>query len=120
MDAGLVRLIPQRIEGLQSPKPASFDVLRLCANERDAALVSLRLSHLTQKELAARIGVSPQALSKWMREGVPGGRVRAFCNATGTRLLEQFHALHHAMREAAGAPRESERIARIAAIAEAA
>lgn len=120
MDAGLPRLIPQRIEGLPTPKPAPANVLRLCASERDAVLVSIRLSTLTQKEVAARVGVTPQAMSKWVREGVPGGRVRAFCNATGTQLLAQYHALQHAMRDAAGNPRECDRIARIAAQAVAA
>lgn len=113
-------MIPARIEGVPTPKPAPFDVLRMCGDERDAVLVSIRLSRLSQREIAQRVGVSPQALSKWVRLGVPGDRVRAFGNATGTTLLAQFHALHHAMREAAGQPRECDRIARIAALAEAA
>lgn len=126
MDAGLRRLtqveglLPARLEAVPSPKPAPFDVLRLCSSERDAVLVSIRLSRLSQREIAARIGVTPQALSKWKQDGVPGDRTRAFCNATGTTLLAQYHALHNAMRESAGQSREADRIARIAALAEAA
>ncbi|WCE04459.1 helix-turn-helix transcriptional regulator [Pseudoxanthomonas sp. JBR18] len=102
---------------MPSPKNAPFDVLRLCNSERDAVLVSIRISKLSQKEIAARVGVSKQALSKWVREGIPGGRVRAFCNATGTLLVQQYLAMHRAMREASGVRCENDRIGEIAAIA---
>ncbi len=113
----LTGLLPVRIEAVPSPRNAPFEVLRLCSSERDAVLVSVRMSKLSQREIAARIGVSKQALSKWLREGVPGARVRAFCNATGTLLLQQYIAMHRAMREASGQRCENDRINEIAAIA---
>lgn len=120
MDTGrqqLTGLLPSRIEAIPSPRNAPFDVLRLCNSERDAVLVSIRMSKLSQREIAARIGVSKQALSKWLREGVPGSRVRGFCSATGTLLLQQYIAMHRAMREASGHRCENDRIGEIAAIA---
>lgn len=117
MDAGLLRLTPTPI---QSARPAPFDVLRLCGSERDAALVSVRMSRLSQAQIAARMGVTKQALSKFLTEGFPPGRVTAFCNVTGTALLSQYVALHRALRDANGTPRESDRIAQIAAMAGAA
>lgn len=95
--------------------PAAEDTLRLCTSERDALLVSITLSGLTYDELGARIGVSKQAVHKWTREGIPHKRVRAFCNATGTRLLEQYIDLQRALRAAQHRTREADRIAAIAA-----
>jgi hypothetical protein len=92
----------------------------MCNTERDAVLVSLQLSGCTLETIGARIGVSKQAISKWGREGVPGRRVRAFCNATGTTLLKQFIDLQRAMRHISGTPREIDRIAEIAKHSEAA
>lgn len=116
MDTGLLRLtLP-----VQSARPAPFDVLRLCGSERDAVLVSVRMSKLSQATIAARMGVSKQAVSKWLQSGVPGDRVTQFCNVTGTSLLAQYIAMHRAFRDASGAPRESDRIAQIAALAVAA
>lgn len=93
---------------------ASDETLRLCASERDAVLVSIQLSGLTYAEIGARCGVTKQAVEKWARNGVPGGRERAFMNATGTRLVEQYRLLQEAMRIAQGRVRESDRIAHIA------
>lgn len=114
------RLLPPRIEGVQSPRSVSFDVLRLCASERDAMLVSLRVGKVSQAAAAARMGVSQQAVSKWLSEGIPSGRVTAFCNATVCSALAQYHAMHRAFRESSGVARESDRIAQIAALAVAA
>lgn len=83
-------------------------------------LVSVRLSRLSQATIASRMGVSKQAFSKWLAMGIPGERVTAFCNVTGTSLLAQYHAMNLAYREASGAPRETDRIAQIAALAGAA
>lgn len=113
-------LLPRRIEAVAQARPASPETLRLCGCERDAVLVSLQLSHCTLEEIGARIGVTKQAVSKWAREGVPARRVRAFCNATGTTLLQQFIALQRAMRQVSGTPREADRIAEIAKHSEAA
>lgn len=107
-------LLPRRLELVAGALPASQDTLRLCNSERDAVLVSLQLSNCTLDEIGARIGVSKQAVSKWAREGVPSRRVRAFCNATGTTLLQQFIDLQRALRIVSGHPRESDRIADIA------
>jgi hypothetical protein len=112
--------LPQRIEGVRSPQAATDDTLRLCASERDAVLVSITLSALTYDEIGSRCGVTKQAVYKWTREGVPHKRVRAFCNATGTRLLEQYLELQKALRAAQGRVREADRIAAIASYSQAA
>ena len=83
-------------------------------------LVSVRLSRLSQANIAARMGVTKQAFSKWLAVGIPPERVTAFCNVTGTNLLAQYHAMNRAFRDASGAPREADRIAQIAALAGAA
>ena len=71
-------------------------------------------------ELLARMGVSKQAISKWLKEGVPGRRVRAFCNATGSLLVSQYADLQRAMRYCSGRSRDADRIAEIASHSEAA
>lgn len=112
---------PRRLEAVPTAKPAAESVLRLCASERDAYLVSIQLSGLSFAEIASRIGgVSRQAVHKWRDEGVPESRTRAFCNATGTLLLIQFRELQKAIRMAQGRIRETDRIAQIAAMQEAA
>lgn len=111
---------PQRIEGIRSPSLASDEVLALCKTERDALLVSMTLSGLTYDEVAARIGVTKQAVNKWTRKGIPHERVTAFCNATGTRLVEQYIRWQLAKRQIARQLRESDRIAQIVEAARAA
>ena len=107
-------LLPQRIEAVRSPKVADEKTLRMCDSERDAVLVSIQLSSLTYDELGARIGVTKQAVNKWTRKGVPSKRVRAFCNATGSLLLQQYIDMQRALREITGRVREYDRIAAIA------
>lgn len=107
-------LLPHRMEGVRSPLLAPDETLRRCKDERDAFLVSVQLSGLTYEEIGARVGVSKQAVHKWATAGVPGRRVRAFCNATGTRLLDQWLAEHRAIQEVRGRLRERDRIAAIA------
>lgn len=106
--------LPHRIEAVRSPSMASDETLRLCSSERDAVLVSIQLSGLTYEEIGKRIGVTKQAVEKWTRKGIPGKRERAFMNATGTRLVEQYRQLQAAIRTAQGRVRESDRIAHIA------
>ncbi|MDQ3039069.1 MAG: hypothetical protein M3R16_04605, partial [Pseudomonadota bacterium] len=72
------------------------------------------MSGLTYAEIGARCGVTKQAVEKWTRKGVPGGRVRAFGNATGTRLVEQYVELERALRAAEGHIRERDYIDAIA------
>jgi len=110
-------LFQQRIEGIRSPAMASQDMLRMCRTERDAVLASITISGLTYSEIGARIGVSKQAVEKWARNGVPEARVRAFTNATGARLVEQYHALQEAFRAAEGNMRERDYIAAIVSAA---
>jgi hypothetical protein len=107
-------LFSQRIEAVRSPAPASADTLRLCVTERDAFLAAVTISGLTYEEIAARVGLTKQAVHKWGREGVPHSRVRAFCNATGTTLLRDFLDRERAVKAIQGRQRESERIAHIA------
>lgn len=104
------RLLPVRIEGIRSPSLASHEQMRLCRSERDAALASIAMSGLTYAEIGARCGVSKQSVEKWARKGVPQARVRAFSNATGTRLVEQYIALERALRAAEGHMRERDYI----------
>jgi phage terminase Nu1 subunit (DNA packaging protein) len=111
---------PQRIEGVRTPALASDDTLALCKSERDALLVSITLSGLTYEEIASRIGVTKQAVSKWTRKGIPHERVRAFCNATGSRLVEQFIRWQLAKRQMTQQMREADRIAAIVETARAA
>lgn len=107
-------LFSQRIEGVRSPAKGDERALRLCTSERDAFLASITLSGLTYDEIAARIGVSKQAVHKWRDAGVPHNRIRAFCNATGTMLLAEYLALERMMRQAVGRVREADRIQQIA------
>lgn len=106
-------LLPRRIEGVRSPSLACRETLRLCRSERDAVLASVALSKLTYAEIGARCGVTKQAVEKWTRKGIPSARVTAFCNATGTRLVEQYVELERAMRAAEGHMRERDYIAAI-------
>ncbi len=92
---------------------ADDETIALCKTERDALLVSVTLSGLTYDEIASRIGVSKQAVNKWTRKGIPPNRVRAFCNAVGTRLVEQFIRWQIAKRAVFNQMRESDRIAQI-------
>lgn len=112
----MTTLLPNRIEAVRSPIPASGDVLRLCASERDAFLVSVQISGLTYEELGKRVGVSKQGVHKWREQGVPQKRTRAFCNATGTLLVIQYRDLQRAIRTVQNRTREADRIAAIAAI----
>lgn len=70
-------LLPKRLEVVPSAKPASNDVLRMCASERDAFLVSVQLSGLTYEEIGKRVGVSKQGVHKWREQGVPHMQVAA-------------------------------------------
>jgi hypothetical protein len=113
-------LFQQRIEGIRSPRPADPKTVRLCFSEADAVKGSILISGLTLAEIGARIGVSKQAVGKWITNGVPEFRTTAFQNATGTLLLTQYRAMEQAEREAAGVVRESDRIARLASYSKAA
>lgn len=103
-------LLPQRIEGIRSPRDADERTLRMCFTESDAVVASIRLSGLSLDEIGARIGVSKQAVAKWKAQGVPSKRTQAFQNATGTRLLRQYRDMERALREAAGKGRERDRV----------
>jgi hypothetical protein len=111
---------PQRIEGIRTPAWASEETLDRCKTERDAFLVSVLLSGLTYEEISARMGLRKQSVHKWAVAGVPDRRVRAFCNATGTLLLEQWLTDYRAKQEARGRLRERDRIAAIASYTRAA
>ena len=108
-------LIPQRIEGIRSPRAADPRTVILCRCEEDAVKASIRLSGLTMDVIGARIGVSKQAVAKWRRKGVPQSRTTAFENVTGTRLLTQYRDLEKAQRAAAGIVRERDHIAELIA-----
>ena len=110
-------LMPQRIEAVASPKPADERTLRMCFSERDAILASVQLSHLTYREIAARMGVSKSLVNAMAKGERPLSykRTAAFCNATGTNLVRQYRDMERALRVAMGRVRERERIAAIVA-----
>jgi hypothetical protein len=108
-------LLPPRIEGLRSPRPADERTLRLCFSEQDAVKASITLSALTLEEIGSRIGVSKQAVEKWKKNGLPHKRTRAFQNATGTLLVEQYREMERALKQAQGVVRERDRMAAIVA-----
>lgn len=110
-------LLPNRIEGIRTPRDADERTLRLCFSERDAVLASIALSGLTYREIAARMGVSKSlvnAYAKGERE-LTDKRTTAFCNATGTNLVRQYRAMERAIREALGRIKARDRIASIVA-----
>src|SRR5690606_36692776 len=75
-------LIPQRIEGIASPKLADERTLRMCFSAADAVAASILLSGLTFREIAARMGASKSlvnALAKSERN-LTHKRTKAFCN----------------------------------------
>lgn len=108
--------LPPRIE-LIGPRPADPETVRLCRTEQDAVAASVALSGLGYRELAARMGLKKSIVNAWARGGrdIPRKRVRAFCNATGTLLLQQWQEFDRALREAAGRQRRRDRIAEIIA-----
>ena len=106
------QLLPPRIEGIRTPRDADERTLRACYSEADAVKASIALSGLTYREIAARMGCS-----KTLVGGFAAGthtltrkRTRAFCNATGTRLIEQYRDREAAIRAAENRVRESDRI----------
>jgi hypothetical protein len=110
-------LLPQRIEGIRTPREADERTLRMCFSERDAVVASITLSGLTYREIAARMGASKSlvnAIAKGERE-LTYKRTPAFCNTTGTVLVVQYRAMVKALAEAAGRVRERDRMASIVA-----
>lgn len=110
-------LIPQRIEGVQSPRNADERTLRMCFSEQDAIVASIALSGLTYREIAARMGKSKtliNAMAKGERE-LTERNTTAFCNATGTLLIRQFRDFERARRIAAGIERSRDRVAAMVA-----
>lgn len=110
-------LLPPRIEAVSAPRDADSATLRMCACELDAIRASIALSHLTYREIAARMGVSKSlvnAISKGER-ALPEKRRTAFCHATGTNLVKQWQVFERALREAQGMVRARDRIGDIIA-----
>lgn len=114
---GVAQLLPARIEGIRTPRPADERTLRMCFSERDAIAASVVLSGLTYREIAARIGASKSLVNAMVKGERPlsSKRTQAFCNATGTNLIQQYRDMERALREAAGRQRERDRIAAIVA-----
>lgn len=114
---GVATLLPTRIEGVPTPRPADEHTLRMCFSEQDAIAASIALSGLTYRELAARMGVSKSLVNAMAKGERPlsARRTSAFCHATGTTLIQQYRDMERALREAAGRQRERDRIAAIAA-----
>jgi hypothetical protein len=113
----VARLLPPRIEGIPTPRPADERTLRGCFSEADAIVGSIILSGLTYREIAARMGVSKSLVNAMAKGERPlsSKRTQAFCNATGTTLIRQYQDMERALREAAGRQRERDRFAAIVA-----
>lgn len=113
----VAKLLPPRIEGVRTPRPADERTLRMCFSEQDAIGASVALSGMTYRELAARMGVSKSLVNAMVKGERPlsARRTQAFCNATGTALIQQYRDMERALREAAGRQRERDRIAAIVA-----
>lgn len=114
---GVAQLLPPRIEGVRTPRPADERTLRMCFSERDAIAASVTLSGLTYREVALRMGVSKSLVNAMAKGERPlsSRRTQAFCNATGTSLILQYREFDRALRESAGRLRERDRIAEIIA-----
>lgn len=109
--------LPQRIEGVPSPKMADERTLRMCFSEQDAIIASITLSGLTYREIATRMGRSKSlvnAMAKGER-GLSRKNTPAFCNATGTLLVIQYREMVRALEQATGRVRERDRMAAIVA-----
>jgi hypothetical protein len=109
--------MPQRLEAVASPKLADERTLRMCFSEQDAIVASIQLSHLTYREIAARMGKSKSlvnAMAKGER-GLSRRNTQVFCNATGTLLVIQYREMERALAVAAGRVRERDRMAAITA-----
>ena len=110
-------LLPDRIEGVPTPRNADERTLRLCFSEQDAIVASIALSGRTYRELAARMGRSKSlvnAMAKGER-GLSDKLTAAFCHATGTNLILQYRDMERALREAQGRARARDRMAAIVA-----
>ncbi len=56
---------------------------------------ALDRSDLSQNALAAKLGVTPQTLSRWVREGYPANKVNEFARALNIKG-DNFRALINA------------------------
>lgn len=113
----VARLLPQRIEGVSTPRAADERTLRLCFSEQDAIAASVALSGLTYREVAARMGVSKSLVNAMVKGERPLAHKRtvAFMHATGTTLIQQYRDMERALHMACGRVRERDRIAAIVA-----
>lgn len=108
-------LLPRRIEGVPTPKLADWKSVKRCECEADAIAGSIALSGLTNREIAARMGVSPCLLTAMVQgtRNLTHRRTAAFCNATGSLLVCQYRELQRALRECAGRLTRADHIASI-------
>jgi hypothetical protein len=109
--------LPQRIEGVPSPKMADERTLRMCFSEQDAIIASITLSGLTYREIATRMGRSKSLINAMAKgeRGLSRKNTPAFCNATGTLLVVQYREMVRALEHATGRVKERDRMAAIVA-----
>jgi plasmid maintenance system antidote protein VapI len=110
-------LLPNRIEGVRTPRLADERTLRACYTEADAVAASVALSGLTYREIAARMGKSKSLVNAMVKgeRGLSTKLTPAFCHATGTLLVVQYREMERALREAQGRVRAKDRMASIVA-----
>jgi plasmid maintenance system antidote protein VapI len=98
------------------PRDADERTLRRCDTEQDAIAVSIALSHVSQAEIARRMGIAKGYLTM-LKKGertLTSAMASAMCYATGSNLVRQYRTLQSAFRIAQGRAREADRIAAIA------
>lgn len=101
---------------MPEPRDADDRTLRRCDCEQDAIAVSIALSHVSQAEIARRMGIARGYLTM-LKKGertLTSQMATALCYATGSNLVRQHRTLQTAYRIAQGRAREADRIASIA------
>lgn len=101
---------------LPAPRDAADKTVRGCDHEQDAIAVAIALSHLSQAEIARRMGVAKSYLTMLKRgeRVLTSEMLAAFCCATGSNVVRQYRVLQTARRMVEGRMREADRIAAIA------
>lgn len=96
---------------------ADEKTLRLCDSEQDAICAAIALSHLTQVEIAKRMGISKGYLTllKQGHRALTSKQASRLASATGWDVVGQYRAMQLGIRIAMGATRHRDRIELIVA-----
>ena len=104
------------LSAVPAPRNADEKTVRLCDSEEDAIAVCIRLSGLTQAEIARRMGVSRAYLTllKQGQRTLTSKTLARLSCATGWAVVQQYRAMQAGIRIATGQVRAVDRIALIA------